>query len=97
MEERLSRLRSALAGYQAERVLVFGSAARGDWHEASDIDLLIVRDTEEPFFERLRQVYRLLPPDLAVDVLVYTPQELERMLTRGNGLLARAIREGRDL
>jgi predicted nucleotidyltransferase len=97
MDERLSRLRRALSDYPAERRIVFGSVARGDWHEASDIDLLLVCETDQPFFERLREVYRLLPPDLGVEVLVYTPAEVQRMTDRGNGFLGAALREGREL
>ena len=97
IERRLGRIRDALAGYEAERIVVFGSTARGDWHEASDIDLIIVRNTTQPFFERLSEVARLLPADLAIEALVYTPEEVARMLARGNGLLARAFREGHDL
>ncbi len=97
VEDRLARVRSALAPFAPDRVIVFGSVARGEWHEASDIDLLIVKTTDRPFFERLREVYLLLPADIAVEALVYTPQELERMTARGNGFIARAMREGREI
>jgi len=44
----------------AERVILFGSQARQDAREDSDVDFLIVADTDEPRFRRSRPLYRIL-------------------------------------
>lgn len=80
------------------RVILFGSLARGTQSEHSDIDLIVVRETNERFVERPTEILMLLYGKLrgwAIDVLVYTPEEYDRMLAHGNFFLTRAVREGR--
>ncbi|MGQ9626913.1 MAG: nucleotidyltransferase domain-containing protein [Anaerolineae bacterium] len=62
-----------------ERIILFGSLAEGEVGEWSDLDLVIVRKTDLPFLERSKAVLRLLHPRVGVDVLVYTPEEFERL------------------
>jgi predicted nucleotidyltransferase len=81
--------------YKPLRVIVFGSFARGDTHEGSDLDLIVVKDTDERFFDRIGRV-REATFGLGLDVrpLVYTPAELEDMLARGNSFLETILAEG---
>jgi predicted nucleotidyltransferase len=79
-----------------ERVVVFGSAARGAPRYHSDIDLVVVQRTPLPFLERVEAAYRLLRPRVPTDVLVYTPQEWSEMSARG-GFGRRLRQEGRVL
>lgn len=78
------------------RIIVFGSFARGDTHEGSDLDLIVVEETDERFFDRIGRV-RDACRDVGIDVqpLVYTPAETEEMLARGNSFLETALAEGR--
>ena len=62
-----------------EQVIVFGSLASGDIQPWSDIDLAIVEQTELPFWQRLRRFRKLLKPRVGTDLLVYTPEEFERL------------------
>jgi len=67
--------------YRAERVILFGSHARGDATEDSDVDLLVIARTKERFFERITSVRRLirdLRDGLAVSPIVLTPVELKK-------------------
>ena len=92
---KIQRLLKALMQYHPKRVYLFGSWARGEADEASDIDLVIIKETQEPFLERLRTVGRLLPEGIgAVDVLVYTPVEWQMMCQRGNALTETIMEEG---
>lgn len=43
-------------GYEPEKIILFGSLARGDTHEWSDIDLLIVKDTDASYGERVKEL-----------------------------------------
>ncbi len=65
---------------QPEKIILFGSHARGDFDGNSDLDLLvIIPGVERPRAEstRLRSILRgLLIP---VDVLVATPEQIERL------------------
>lgn len=74
-------------------VLLFGSLARGDAREHSDIDLIVVKETEKRFLDRLDEFYN--DAREAMDVLVYTPQEFEEMKERP--FVKRALKEGKIL
>ena len=83
-----------------EQVILFGSRARGDSLEHSDVDLIVVE--AEPFgpersrhkeMVRLRQALR--PFRVPVDVLVYSQEDVDYWRDSLNYVLARALREGR--
>ena len=94
IQERVERVVSSLQEYDPERIILFGSCARRDADEHSDIDIIVIKETEERFLDRLKRVYRLVKPSFAMDVLVYTPGELEEMRGRGNPFLEEALSEG---
>jgi len=92
----IDELRRRLAPHirRATRVVAFGSVARGETDQWSDLDLLIVADTTRPFLERFKDfagIYDVWP---RVDLLIYTPAELDRMIAEGNPLVLRALSEG---
>jgi predicted nucleotidyltransferase len=93
-EAELERIRSGLRRYAPLRAWLFGSYARGDYNAASDVDLLIVKETDLPFVERAAEVWRACESGLSIEPLVYTPNEFERMLRQGNPLIERALQEG---
>ncbi len=79
---------------EVERVVLFGSLARGDAVPGSDADLLmLLTRSDRPFVDRIP----LYIPDgcpVAVDVFPYTRSEWEDMLASGHGFLRRALGEG---
>jgi len=78
----------------AERAIVFGSYARGTADRWSDLDLVVVFETEEAFTARgllLLELVAALP--VAVDLPVYTPAGIERLTARGYGLLAQITKD----
>lgn len=62
-----------------KKLFLCGSVARGEVLPDSDLDLLAVQETELPFLARLDRFYAVVKPRVAVDVLIYTPQELEAL------------------
>ncbi len=95
MEKKVQRIINCLLPYQPERLYLFGSWARGEEDELSDIDLVVIKQTSSPFFDRLREATRLLPPDMGgVDILVYTPEEFEKMKEEGNAFAELIAEEG---
>ena len=74
---------------------IFGSVARGEDDEYSDIDLILVMETDPPFFDRIREVVDLRYAFDRADILIYTPAELASMLAEdGRQFLKDAIRTG---
>lgn len=96
LSDELDRLSALLREMGAGEVCLFGSLAREEVHEGSDLDLLVVMDTDLPFVERLAYLYRELKPRAATDLFVYTSGEME-CLRESNPLVRAALREGRHL
>ncbi|MEW6278215.1 MAG: nucleotidyltransferase domain-containing protein [Candidatus Eremiobacterota bacterium] len=94
LESMVTRL---VENYRPERVILFGSQARGDAAPESDIDLVVIKDTPRRFPDRLEDALVAMRPDRVVDGLVYTPQEFDRMCRQGNPFLERVLAEGKDL
>jgi len=61
-------------------ILLFGSLARGDVDTTSDTDLIVVKKTDKKFLDRLDEFYE--GANVAMDVLVYTPEEFRRIKSR---------------
>jgi predicted nucleotidyltransferase len=79
---------------EIERILLFGSLARGDAVPGSDADLLLqLRESDRPFLER-GEIYQVGDVGVGVEVVAYTRAELAAMRARGNSFVAQALREG---
>jgi predicted nucleotidyltransferase len=79
LEGVIAYLRKALEEYSAQEAYLVGSFARGEWDDYSDIDLIVVKETDTKFLDRLKEFGELLKPYFAIDVLVYTPEEFVKM------------------
>lgn len=77
------------------RVILFGSAARGEITGFSDLDVVVIEETDEPFLSRLQRYYGQIDVPCDLDLLVYTPEEFQKMKKRGNPLIRRVLKEGR--
>ncbi len=64
------------ARFRPERIILFGSHANGTADEGSDIDLLVVVDTRQPPLRQAAAIYRAIPHDVPVDILVRTPDQV---------------------
>ena len=81
--------------YGILKAIVFGSVARGEPSPRSDVDLILVQQTEKRFLDRYEGLLFDLGrafPHAAIEVLIYTPEEMERMQKRR--FIANALREG---
>ncbi len=96
LDAALQRVVAGLMAYEPEQIVLFGSLARGDAGEHSDIDLIVIKDTNLPRQERRRECENLLPAlsGVGVDIIVYTPKEVEGMIERRNPFLAAAFTDG---
>lgn len=91
-------VRRVVAAANPERIIMFGSAARGELGRNSDIDLLVVKAggyAKREVSQRIRQSLRGLGE--AFDVVVATPEEIERYGDCFALVYYPALREGREL
>lgn len=65
--------------YQPQKIILFGSYARGTQNQDSDIDLLVIKDTQEDFIARIRNIRKSLLCSLPLDILVYTNDEIDKL------------------
>jgi predicted nucleotidyltransferase len=92
VENHLPRLRLL---YDPTLVLAFGSRARGDALDDSDLDLIVVSRHFEgvPFLERITRVLVDLDVPFGIDLLCYTPEELATK-RQELGTVSAALEEG---
>lgn len=88
----IERLKSSLS---IKEVYLYGSFAKGEIHEGSDIDLFIVGEIEGRIFERIDKVLKLT--DLPVEPLVYTSKEFRKMKEEKNPFLTEALKTAKRL
>ena len=99
----LDRMVGAIvAEVDPEQIILFGSRARGDAREDSDVDLIVVE--AKPFGQarsRRRESTRILLAlfdfEIPIDILLYSRDEIAYWRDSLNHVLARAVREGRVL
>lgn len=81
---------------EPDRIILFGSRARGDHRPDSDVDFLIVKSGAESTRDCEVRAYAALGGlRVPADILCYTREEVERWSSARNHVVARALREGR--
>lgn len=81
------RTRGARAAY------LIGSRARGTARAGSDIDLIVVAESGRPVVERFKDYLpAIVASPVGVDLLVYTPEEFDRMVAEERPFLEHALR-----
>lgn len=84
--------------YKPEKIILFGSLAKGRIQQGTDIDLFIIkRDVPEFGVDRIRQLDALIKYSLATDFIVYRPEELEQRLKLGDPFVKNILKEGKVL
>jgi predicted nucleotidyltransferase len=79
LETLAQKIISIFEPFDPQKIILFGSLARKEWDDTSDVDLIIVYNTDKRFMERLRELYLSWDIPRAVDILAYTPGEFQRM------------------
>lgn len=93
-----SAVKQIVEEIEPDKIVLFGSYAYGDPTPGSDVDLLIILETDAPSKERSWSISRLLlPRPFPVDILVKTPQEVEQALAKGDLFLREILARGKVL
>lgn len=67
-----------IRNYKPDKVIIFGSFAKGDIHEGSDLYLIVIKNTSEKFLERIDKAMESIKGRIGIDILVYTPSGIDR-------------------
>ena len=84
------------SGIHNARIVLYGSYARGDWHEWSDIDLIVISEdfADKGFWERIdiltEAIFKLHEP---IEAVAMTPEEWKK----GDSMIAQFAREGEEV
>ena len=78
--------------YQPEKIILFGSYAWGNPGPDSDVDLFVVKKTDRSSREVAREISRsIFPRPFPLDILVYTPSEIEKKIKEDRNLFIEDI------
>lgn len=95
LDEIVRRIVTAL---QPEQIILFGSYGYGQPTSDSDVDLLVIMETNDRPAERYLAVSRLLRPrPFPLDILVKTPVEIAQALQKGDFFIREIVARGRVL
>lgn len=86
--------------YHAEKVILFGSHARGEATEDSDVDILVITHTNERLFERMATALEIISDlydGLPLSPIVLRPDEIEERLSAGDQFVQEILEEGIEL
>ena len=78
-----------------EKVILFGSHAYGTPTDDSDVDLFVVANMAEVGAERIRTVRRAIEENVPIDVVVRTPEEVERALRGRDWFVQEIVKKGK--
>lgn len=98
-ETKINNIVSRIANeYHPDKVILFGSYAKGSYTNDSDLDLLIIKDTDLPKQKRSFEIYKLLRGSFVpIDILVYTQSEFEEEKLNKYSFLHSAIKTSKTM
>ena len=85
-------VREIRARRRISAVILHGSFSRGDFHEGSDVDLIVVGDFRERFHKRAAAILDLT--ELPVEPICYTDEEFTELVRSGNPFIHQALAKG---
>jgi hypothetical protein len=97
-EEIDSIVRQIVSKYHPIKIILFGSAARGDFEKANDLDFLIIKDDVPHYgIDRMRELDEIVDRNMAADMLVYRSDEFNERVALGDPFIRKILKEGRVL
>jgi predicted nucleotidyltransferase len=94
-EEIIQELIKRIAShFHPEKIILFGSYAYGNPRPESDVDLLVIMETNLRETEQALLIRKYVNPLFGVDILVYTPSRLAQRLKWGDSFLREVIQKG---
>jgi len=81
-----------------EKIILFGSYAYGEPHKDSDLDILVIKDTDDDRYRRTREIRRhLRGTKIPIDIVVYTKAEVEEWKHTKSAFITQVMQKGKVL
>jgi len=80
--------------FHPQKIILFGSYAYGKPKPESDVDLLVIMDTQKSRLEQAAAICRQIQYRFGLDLIVYTPQDMAQRLEWGDSFLKEISRRG---
>ncbi len=90
-------IQSIINNYAPQKIVLFGSYARGEAHEGSDIDLMVIKETSKRFIDRIADVIQLNKTLLTLEPMIYSPLEFETMKKEKRDFIMTIEEEGIEI
>jgi predicted nucleotidyltransferase len=97
MKEIRNKVKAITEKYEPEKIILFGSCAAGNTTSASDVDLLIIMNTNRSTWDLAVEISSTLKHSFPMDILVRTPQEIARRLKYGDFFIRDIMEKGKVL
>ena len=83
--------------FKPQKIILFGSYARGNPHPESDVDLLVIMDTPLKEVQQSIKICQQLEYMFGLDLIVYTPKNLAKRMKMGDWFIRDVLKEGKVL
>ena len=96
-EELIQEVKNRIvSGVHPEKIILFGSYAYGTPTKDSDLDLLVIMPTDEPMHKRVLKIRKMLRDfRIPKDIMVYTPQEVEKWKNASTAFVTSILKKGK--
>jgi len=96
-QEIVEKTKTIIRRFDPEKIILFGSYAFGNSGSESDLDLLIIMNTDKPSWEKSIEVTLALKHTFPIDILVKTPEEIDNRIIAGDFFLSHILENGKVL
>ena len=83
--------------YRPDKIVLFGSYAKGNPGPDSDVDLLVIMDTKQSTWDLAVEISLALKHSFPMDIIVRTPQEIDSRLQQGDFFIRSIMESGKVL
>ena len=83
--------------FKPQKIILFGSYARGDPRPESDVDMLVVMDTPLKDVRQAIEICQQIEYRFGLDLIVHTPKDLAQRVKMGDWFLRDVLKEGKVL
>ena len=91
-------IQRVVAVAEPDKIILFGSAARGEMGPHSDVDLLVVKSGEFDYGRLVGDIYmNLHGVGQAVDIVLATPEQIDRYRDTHCLVIAPALQQGKEI